>query len=103
MDFPLPVLYPILDAAILPDEFGGREAMLRLVVVELIAAGVTLLQYRNKVGSDAEILSDCGVLLAAVSDARAKERCVLILNDRADLVASAGFGGVHVGQGDMSA
>ena len=77
--------------------------MLRLVVVELMAAGVPLLQYRNKVGSDAEILSDCAVLRAVVTGVGGAGGCLLILNDRADLVAAAGFGGVHVGQGDMRA
>jgi thiamine-phosphate pyrophosphorylase len=100
--FLLPVLYPILDASILPVEPPARASLLRSIVAELIAAGVTLLQYRNKSGSDAQILADCGVVRAALASERIAERCLLILNDRADLAARVGFDGVHVGQGDIS-
>jgi thiamine-phosphate pyrophosphorylase len=102
MAFALPPLYPILDASILPGEPSDREAMLWSLIGELIAAGVTLLQYRNK-GSDAQILADCAVLHGAISgSARAERRLTLILNDRADLVAATHFDGVHIGQEDVS-
>src|SRR5215467_10356033 len=65
---------------------------------ELKAAGVTLLQYRNKVGAPQSILRDA----AMVWEVFAGSDCRLILNDYADLVSDAGFGGVHVGQGDLA-
>lgn len=88
---PLPLLYLILDAALLPN-----NASLEPLALSLAEAGVTLLQYRNKSGSDAEQLADAAILRRALPHAK------LILNDRADLAVAANFDGVHVGQGDMS-
>jgi thiamine-phosphate pyrophosphorylase len=59
---------------------------------------VSLLQYRNKVGAPQAILRDSAVIWEVF----AGSGCQLMLNDRADLVILAGFGGVHVGQGDLS-
>ncbi len=64
---------------------------------ELRAAGVKLLQYRNKKASARQILEDARGLKASIGqDVR------LIMNDRADLCLAAGFDGVHVGQDDLS-
>jgi thiamine-phosphate pyrophosphorylase len=90
-------LYPILDAGLLPEK--DRSAYLRTLAQDLLAAGVTLLQYRNKSGTDREILEDAKTL----RDAMPVAQCMLILNDRADLCVVAGFDGVHVGQDDISA
>lgn len=89
---PLPRLYAILDASSFPDTEG-----LFLAAGELIAGGVTLMQYRNKTGNARQILDQ----------ARELRRCLpssvkLIMNDRADLCLAAGFDGVHVGQDDLS-
>ena len=92
----LSALYPILDDAFLPREPSARAERLAALARGLEQAGVTILQYRNKQGSDAEILADAAVL-------RAHTTMQLILNDRADLVGRAGFGGVHLGQEDMPA
>ncbi len=91
----LPPLYPILDASVLPA--SGRNRFLSALAKELVEAGVTLLQYRNKQGGDDEILADASVLRTALSS----DRCVLILNDRPDLVEATGFDGVHIGQEDL--
>jgi thiamine-phosphate pyrophosphorylase len=90
-------LYPILDAGFLPLPGPEREERLRSLVAELLSVGVTLLQYRNKSGGEAEVLADALVLRAAAPVGR----CVLILNDYPALVVEAGFDGVHVGQQDM--
>jgi thiamine-phosphate pyrophosphorylase len=90
-------LYPILDSGLLPER--DRSAYLRKLATDLLDAGVTLLQYRNKSGSDREILDDAKILRASMP----KGQCALILNDRADLCMLAGFDGVHVGQDDISA
>ena len=90
----LPHLYPILDAELL----AARSLSLAAVASELRAAGITLLQYRDKNGSPQEILRACAILRNAFSSSS----CHLILNDRADLAVLANFDGVHVGQGDLS-
>ena len=57
-----------------------------------------LVQYRNKVGGLQAILRHAAVMREVFDGSD----CRLIMNDRADLVVPAGFGGVHVGQGDLS-
>jgi thiamine-phosphate pyrophosphorylase len=96
MPFKLPRIYPILDASILPA--AGRAAYLDRLARSLAEAGVTLLEYRNKSGDDAELLSDAAVLRAGMPFPDIK----LILDDRVHLVESARFDGVHVDAGDLS-
>jgi thiamine-phosphate pyrophosphorylase len=88
----LPRLYPILDAALFPD-----DGALRAAAEELAAAGVTLLQYRNKSGSARQMLQQAQELRQALGGS-----VMLIMNDRADLCIAAGFDGVHLGQDDLS-
>ena len=95
MAFSFPKIYPILDSSVIPT--AGRKEFLRRLGGELAEAGVTLLQYRNKAGSDAEILADAALLRAAMPAPQVR----LILDDRADLVEETGFDGVHVDAGDV--
>jgi thiamine-phosphate pyrophosphorylase len=95
MVFSFPKVYPILDSSMIPTT--GREEFLRRLGGELTSAGVTLLEYRNKTGSDAELLADGAILRAAMP----AETVKLILDDRADLVEQMGFDGVHVDAGDV--
>lgn len=101
MAFLFPKIYPILDSSFIPVALApeGRRAFLHRLGSELAEAGVTLLEYRNKTGADAEILMDAAALRAALPGGNIK----LILDDRADLVEQAGFDGVHVDAGDVSA
>jgi thiamine-phosphate pyrophosphorylase len=96
-------LYPILDVTTfgekLPQAGPERVIFLRNLMEELLAAGVSLLQYRNKLGNEAEVLADA----LALRTAAPLGRCVLILNDYPALVSQVGFDGVHVGQEDMAA
>jgi thiamine-phosphate pyrophosphorylase len=92
----LPKIYPILDSSFLP--LVGRAEYLRRLGSSLADAGVTLLEYRNKTGADAELLADAEILRAALPTGKVK----LVLDDRADLVEQMGFDGVHVDGGDMS-
>lgn len=92
-----PALYPILDSAFLPLP-GNREAFLRRVVSDLAQSGIRILQYRNKQGTESEILADARI----IRDAAAGEQIALILNDWAELALAASFDGVHVGQTDLS-
>jgi thiamine-phosphate pyrophosphorylase len=88
----LPRLYPILDRACFAD-----EAAMLANAEELLAAGVTLVQYRNKQGSARQVLDEALRLRALLN-----HRAQLFMNDRADLAVAAGCAGVHVGQDDLS-
>jgi len=89
-------LYPILDAAFLPQDTTLRRKMLAGLVPALAGAGVEILQYRNKEGSEAEILRDAEVLRDL-----APKNLILILNDYAHLIRQTGFHGLHLGQTDL--
>ena len=95
--FIFPKIYPILDSSYIPAT--GRAEFLRRLGSSLAEAGVTLLEYRNKNGSESEILADAMFLRAVMPAQNVK----LILDDRADLVEKADFDGVHVDAGDVSA
>ena len=96
MAISLPKVYPILDASFIPAT--GRAEFLRRLGGSLASAGVTLLEYRNKTGDDAELLADAEILRAALPAGQVK----LILDDRADLIEQVGFDGAHVDSGDLS-
>jgi thiamine-phosphate pyrophosphorylase len=95
MPFSFPKLYPILDSSIIPA--AGRAEFLRRLGGSLADAGVTLLEYRNKTGVDAELLADAEILRAALPAGKVK----LILDDRVYLIDVIGFDGVHVDAGDL--
>jgi thiamine-phosphate pyrophosphorylase len=95
MPFLFPRIYPILDVSTIPS--AGRAEFLRRLGGALADAGVTLLEYRNKTGVDAELLADAAILRIALP----AEDVKLILDDRADLVEQVNFDGVHVDAGDL--
>jgi len=95
MPYSFPKLYPILDSSIIPA--AGRAEFLRRLGGSLADAGVTLLEYRNKTGVDAELLADAEILRAALPAGKVK----LILDDRVYLIDVIGFDGVHVDAGDL--
>src|SRR6266566_2238825 len=101
-----PRLYAILDTSC----FADSEDLLR-AAEELLAAGVTLLQYRNKSDDVRVILTQAGELCQrsragapfdCAQGTSAPHKAKLIMNDRADLCLAAEFDGVHVGQDDLS-
>src|ERR1700693_3110543 len=59
MLFPFPRIYPILDSSYIPA--SGRREFLSDLGASLADAGVTLLEYRNKTGSAAEVRAGGGV------------------------------------------
>jgi thiamine-phosphate pyrophosphorylase len=87
------VLYAILDR----DTLTARGVRLEDFARELRDAGVVLLQYRDKSGQPQEILRAAAEMAAVFAGTEA----TLILNDRADLAALAGWSGVHVGHLDL--
>lgn len=96
-----PRLYPILDfECVFPNgaaDLSVRRERLCELVREVAGAGVTLLQYRNKVDADELVLEDARAMRQVASGMK------LILNDRVALVAAAEWEGVHVGQDDCAA
>ncbi len=91
-------LYPILDASYLSPLNGGqRREYFFNVAHALAAAGVTILQYRNKHDSDTQVLHDA-ILLRQ----QAPSTLSILLNDRVHLVEPSGCDGAHIGQTDPS-
>ena len=88
----LPRLYAILDTSCFLD-----SQALFWTAEQLIAGGVTLLQYRNKSGNAPEMLEQSRELKRRLGSS-----IKLIMDDRADLCLAASFDGVHVGQEDLS-
>jgi thiamine-phosphate diphosphorylase len=91
MGFSLPRLYAILDAA----QTGDRS--LTEVCEILLAAGVRLIQYRDKQASSRQ-LYEAGCQIA---EQVRRAGGVFIVNDRADVARAVGADGVHLGQGDL--
>jgi thiamine-phosphate pyrophosphorylase len=85
-------LYPIIDRSFFQD-----SSSICRCAEELVAAGCTLIQYRNKSGSARQMIEEARELRA-----RLGEGIKFIMNDRADLCLAAGFDGLHVGQDDLS-
>lgn len=96
MSFFFPKIYPILDSGVIP--LAGRAEFLYRLGNELAEAGVTLLEYRNKTGSEAELLADAAILRTAMPAGNVK----LILDDRVNLVEQVEFDGAHVDAGDAA-
>jgi thiamine-phosphate diphosphorylase len=91
MGFSLPRLYAILDAA----QTGDRS--LTEVCEILLAAGVRLIQYRDKQASSRQ-LYEAGCQIA---EQVRRAGGLFIVNDRADVARVVGADGVHLGQGDL--
>lgn len=94
-----PRLYAIIDADLL--RRGRREASQAheevAVAVALAESGIELIQYRDKTASPSELFSSARELADALRPAGVR----FIVNDRADVAATARAGGVHVGQQDL--
>ena len=110
----LPRLYPILDS-------GCYSSALALsgAAEELVSAGVTLIQYRNKSGNAWQMLQQASQLkerllgienqnphvsqkMRDMGHPNVDNSIRLIMNDRADLCLVTEFDGVHAGQDDLS-
>jgi thiamine-phosphate pyrophosphorylase len=88
----LPRLYVILDASLL------RQSETKCAE-NLVAAGVRLLQYRDKQAGAREFLEKSRGLAELVCPRDA----LFFVNDRPDVAYLAGASGVHVGQHDLNA
>jgi thiamine-phosphate pyrophosphorylase len=92
-----PALYAILDAN---PEFAGPSKFSILEIAEQLAgARVEVFQYRDKRGSARKIQETSAALVERLAAVGKGAR--LIINDRADIAALVGAGGVHGGQEDL--
>jgi len=84
-------LYPILDR-----ECTGDINPLD-VANEILAPGLRILQYRDKVSSAAEVCRIC----AELRKMTLRKGVIFIVNDRVDIAGATDADGVHLGQDDM--
>jgi thiamine-phosphate pyrophosphorylase len=87
----LPRLYVILDATLLKNSPQNCAQ-------ELAAAGVRLMQYRDKAGSARVLLQASRELVSSLKP----HGVSVVVNDRPDVAALAGATGVHVGLDDLT-
>ncbi len=86
-----PLLYLVTD----PDLSLGRPE--EEVVRRAVAAGVTMVQYRDKKTATSGMIEKARKLASVCRDAGV----ALVVNDRLDVALAAGADGVHLGQDDM--
>lgn len=86
-----PALYAILDPALSPVPLPD-------LAETLANAGVKLVQLRDKHSTARKICDDSRRLIERVAPAGVR----VIVNDRPDITAMVGAGGVHVGQEDLA-
>jgi thiamine-phosphate pyrophosphorylase len=92
----LPKLYAIVDVSCFALPLRTTAAIVDYTK-DLVDGGASFIQYRNKVGTTREMLSDARELRRVLAT-----EVTLIMNDRADICIAAGYEGVHVGQDDLS-
>jgi thiamine-phosphate pyrophosphorylase len=88
---PLSRLYAIID----PAQAEGRPSA--EIAAQLIAAGVRLIQIRDKHAASGELYSSAERIAELVHGAGG----VLVVNDRADVARAMDADGVHLGQDDL--
>jgi len=91
MRSPIPRLYAIID----PAQLGHLTPAAATDI--LLAAGVQLIQYRDKRATSGELLQTSRQIASLVRQAQG----VFIVNDRADVARIADADGVHLGQDDL--
>jgi thiamine-phosphate pyrophosphorylase len=100
---PLPSLYPIIDFS----SFAAKPDPIAAIVSyaeELLQAGVTLIQLRDKSLGDPGQVNTTRRFLSCARELRriTLDKATLIINDRVDLCLAADADGVHLGQDDLS-
>ena len=84
-------LYAITDDVLTPDETVINQAKVSL------EAGVDILQYRNKIKTDAEVKDIC----VALQNLCREYGVAFIIDDRPHLAQEIGADGLHIGKNDM--
>src|SRR5579875_2722027 len=91
MDFHIPRLYAILDAAQAP-----THSLIDLAEI-LLESGVRLIQYRDKQANARRLFTMSQEIGERVREAGG----IFIVNDRVDIARAAGTDGAHLGQDDL--
>ncbi len=91
MDFHIPRLYAILDAAQAP-----THSLIDLAEI-LLESGVRLIQYRDKQANARRLFTMSQEIGERVREAGG----IFIVNDRVDIARAAGADGAHLGQDDL--
>jgi thiamine-phosphate pyrophosphorylase len=91
MSLSIPRFYAILD----PAQIGDRSPA--GIGEVLLAAGIRLIQYRDKRASSRQLYETCCQLGEQVRRAGG----IFFVNDRADIARAVGADGVHLGQEDL--
>ncbi len=91
MGIQIPRLYAIID----PAQAGGRSPV--EVAEILLAAGVRLIQYRDKGASSRDLFENSRRVFEPIR----RRQGTFILNDRADVASAVDADGVHLGQDDL--
>jgi thiamine-phosphate pyrophosphorylase len=94
MPFVLPPFYPILDVDVAAEHGWQADDLARAC----FDAGVGIVQVRAKSLGSAAFLALCDRIVRLAEPVRA----MVVVNDRADVAALSGAGGVHVGQEDLT-
>ena len=76
-----------------------RAGLLADLVPELVAAGVDIIQLREKEAEAGDVVRSATPLLGVCRESGVP----LIINDRPDIALAVGADGVHLGQNDLSA
>jgi thiamine-phosphate pyrophosphorylase len=92
-------LAPRLRLMVLTDPRAAGARSLEDVVEEVLAAGATAIQLRDKVARSGELLP----LARRLRDLCRSHGALFVVNDRLDLALACGADGVHVGQDDLPA
>lgn len=87
------------DLYALTDSRLSRGRPLRAVALELLKAGIKILQYREKALPARQMLAQCRLLRELTREFGA----CFIVNDHIDVALLAGADGVHIGQDDLPA
>jgi len=93
------IILPSPDAPLyaITDDSLSRGRPVLDVVRELLAAGVRIIQYREKHKDGGLMLNDCETIRAMTKEANA----CFIVNDHVDIAMLCDADGVHVGQDDL--
>lgn len=93
------IILPSPDAPLyaITDDSLSRGRNVLDVVKDLLAAGVNIIQYREKYADAGLMLRDCTAIRAMTKEANA----CFIVNDHVDIAMLCDADGVHVGQDDL--
>lgn len=87
-------VYLVTDST--PAILGSRDLV--EVVEAALRGGVTCVQYRDKMGAQADVVATARRLHAVTQ----RFGVPLLINDRVDVAVEIGCEGIHIGQDDMS-